>query len=77
MSHSEEKIKSFNPTHESFAPKEVQKIANSFLLFICDTHELHLASMIGIDKVNIVKKWKKDFFTAGAIKLIQPENDNH
>lgn len=77
MSHSEEKIKSFNPTHESFAPKEVQKIAKSFLLFICDTHELHLVSMIGIDKVNIVKKWKKDFFTAGAIKLIQPENDKH
>lgn len=62
MSHTKEKVRGSNPTYESFAPTELLKITRSFLLFMYDTHKLHLISMIGDDNANIVKGWQTDFF---------------
>ncbi len=66
MSHTQEKIKGLNPSYEVFAPFEVQQIAKSFLLFIKDTHELHLSSTLKDDsKMHIISSWEKDIFLNG------------
>lgn len=62
-SHSKEKIRSFNYNAFTFAPEEVQKIARSFLLFLKDTHLLHLTCIL--DKSNAIseiEKWEDDIF---------------
>lgn len=61
MSHTQDKIKGLNPSYEVFAPSEVQKMAKSFLLFIKDTHELHLSSTLKDDnKMRIISSWEKE-----------------
>lgn len=62
MSHSEEKVKNFNPVYEAFSPHEVRNIARSFLLFLNDTHKHHLSSFLEADEIDIIKSWEVDFF---------------
>lgn len=63
MSHTQDKVKGLNLPYESFAPTEVQKVAKSFLLFIKDTHELHLASVLKDEsKIKTITSWEKDIF---------------
>ena len=62
MSHTQDKIKGLNSSYEVFAPSEVQKIAKSFLLFLKDTHELHLFCMLDNTKMQIIKNWEQEIF---------------
>lgn len=62
MSHSSDKIKSFNPFYESFSPLEIRKIARSFLLFLTDTHEHHISSFLDPKQIQIIKSWESEFF---------------
>ncbi len=62
MSHTQEKIRSNNPVFEVFAPEEVQRIAKSFLLFLKDTHELHLFCMLDNTKMQVIKNWEQEIF---------------
>ena len=62
MSHTQDKIKGLNSSYEVFAPSEVQKIAKSFLLFLKDTHELHLFCMLDNTKMQVIKNWEKEIF---------------
>lgn len=62
-SHSKEKIRSFNYNAFTFAPEEVQKIARSFLLFLKDTHPLHLACLLdNSNSISEIEKWEDDIF---------------
>lgn len=62
-SHSKEKIRSFNYNAFTFAPEEVQKIARSFLLFLKDTHPLHLTCLLdNSNSISEITKWEDDIF---------------
>ena len=62
MSHSEEKVKNFNPIYEAFSPQEIRMIARSFLLFLNDTHEHHISSFLDPNQIRIIKEWESEFF---------------
>lgn len=58
QSHLKDKTRGLNLQDYTHSPEVVQKMARTFLLFLSETHPLHMKSMFSSDELLLIETWK-------------------
>lgn len=59
QSHSEDMMKGMNSSFGKFPPEVVRDVARVFLMFLFDTHKIHIESMFENSIAGTISKWRK------------------
>lgn len=58
QSHLKDKTRGLNLQDYTHSPEVVQKMARTFLLFLLETHPVHMKSMFSPDELSLIKTWE-------------------
>lgn len=58
QSHLKDKTRGLNLQDYTHSPEVVQKMARTFLLFLLETHPVHMKSMFSSDELLLIETWK-------------------
>lgn len=63
QSHLRDKTRGLNLQDYTHSPQVVQIMARTFLLFLLETHPVHMKSMFSSDELSLIETWKSSIYT--------------